>query len=204
MLSAARSSHICAVVEAGTLPTHTNTKFIYNKRHVDLRFNFHTQTNKHTNSNSNCLSFHFQSESQNNRVPSFWEQRHCSIVSVRNPRVSVRTRQCAPSLQAAPLGAAVNAAFAHLRSLVAGNWGELALSGRPLPAATPKALKTYPQSGGRAAAPPHPGVDWLPGALDSGRRCAIPGSEPPDHSQPLLVRGAHERASCAIKSQTAH
>lgn len=64
-------------------PTHTNTKFLYNKLHVDLRFNFNTQTNEHANSNSNFLSFRFQSESQNDRVPSFLERRRCSIVLVR-------------------------------------------------------------------------------------------------------------------------
>lgn len=34
-----------------------------------------------------------------------------------------------------------------------------------------------------------PGVDWLPGALDSGQQCVNPGSKPPDHSYPLPALG---------------
>lgn len=51
----------------------------------------------------------------------------------------------------------------------------------------PRAPKHFPRAVAEGLG--LPGVDWLPGAPDSGQQCVNPGSKPPDHSYPLPASG---------------
>lgn len=57
-----------------------------------------------------------------------------------------------------------------------------------------QAPKHFPRA--VAEGPGLPGVDWLPGVLDSGQQCVSPGSKPPDHSDPLLASGTWKSPLC--------